>query len=258
MNTTPGIRKNEVRKWLDIHVNGVEGELEYHQIIGGHSNLTYTVMEESGRKWVLRRPPLGHVLATAHDMSREYRVIKALAESDVPVPKVVGLCEDTEINDAPFYVMDFVEGVVVRDAEIARSQSFSARKKMGESLLGTLVSLHAVDVDQVGLGNLARKDAYIERQLKRWKAQFEQSTNRQISGVFEVHDKLLRNIPEQQGVGIVHGDYRLDNTIMTETGEVAAVSRGRCGHAGSCVERRWHSGAMPQRGQDGMACASPA
>ncbi|HAQ03254.1 MAG: phosphotransferase family protein [Acidimicrobiales bacterium] len=223
MNTTPGIRKNEVRKWLDIHVNGVEGELEYHQIIGGHSNLTYTVMEESGRKWVLRRPPLGHVLATAHDMSREYRVIKALAESDVPVPKVVGLCEDTEINDAPFYVMDFVEGVVVRDAEIARSQSFSARKKMGESLLGTLVSLHAVDVDQVGLGNLARKDAYIERQLKRWKAQFEQSTNRQISGVFEVHDKLLRNIPEQQGVGIVHGDYRLDNTIMTETGEVAAV-----------------------------------
>ena len=223
MNTTPGIRKNEVRKWLDIHVNGVEGELEYHQIIGGHSNLTYTVMEESGRKWVLRRPPLGHVLATAHDMSREYRVIKALAESDVPVPKVVGLCEDTEINDAPFYVMDFVEGVVVRDAEIARSQSFSVRKKMGESLLGTLVSLHAVDVDLVGLGNLARKDAYIERQLKRWKAQFEQSTNRQISGVFEVHDKLLRNIPEQQGVGIVHGDYRLDNTIMTETGEVAAV-----------------------------------
>ncbi|MDC0223580.1 phosphotransferase family protein [bacterium] len=223
MNTTPGIRKNEVRKWLDIHVNGVEGELEYHQIIGGHSNLTYTVMEESGRKWVLRRPPLGHVLATAHDMSREYRVIKALAESDVPVPKVVGLCEDTEINDAPFYVMDFVEGVVVRDAEIARSQSFSVRKKMGESLLGTLVSLHAVDVDQVGLGNLARKDAYIERQLKRWKAQFEQSTNRQISGVFEIHDKLLQNIPEQQGVGIVHGDYRLDNTIMTETGEVAAV-----------------------------------
>ncbi|MCH1513591.1 MAG: phosphotransferase family protein [Acidimicrobiales bacterium] len=223
MNTTPGIRKNEVRKWLDAHVNGVEGELEYHQIIGGHSNLTYTVMEESGRKWVLRRPPLGHVLATAHDMSREYRVIKALAESDVPVPKVVGLCEDTEINDAPFYVMDFVEGVVVRDAEIARSQSFSVRKKMGESLLGTLVSLHAVDVDQVGLGDLARKDAYIERQLKRWKAQFEQSTNRQITGVFEVHDKLLQNIPEQQGVGIVHGDYRLDNTIMTKTGEVAAV-----------------------------------
>ena len=223
MNTTSGIRKNEVRKWLDAHVDGVEGELEYHQIIGGHSNLTYTVVENSGRKWVLRRPPLGHVLATAHDMSREYRVIKALANSGVPVPKVVGLCEDLEINDAPFYVMDFVEGIVVRDAEIALSLTLPVRSKMGASLLETLVSLHAVDVDEVGLGDLARKDGYIERQLKRWKAQFEQSTNREKSGVFEIHDNLLRNVPEQQGVGIVHGDYRLDNTIMTETGEVAAV-----------------------------------
>ncbi len=223
MNTTPGIRKNEVRKWLDAHVDGVSGDLEYHQIIGGHSNLTYTVLENSGRKWVLRRPPMGHVLATAHDMSREYRVIKALADSGVPVPKAVGLCEDPEINDAPFYVMDFVEGIVVRDAEIARSLPPLTRSKMGESLLETLVSLHAVDVDEVGLGDLARKDGYIERQLKRWKAQFEQSTNREISGVFEIHDKLLQNVPEQQGVGIVHGDYRLDNTIMTETGEVAAV-----------------------------------
>ena len=223
MNTTPGIRENEVRKWLDAHVGGVEGELEYHQIVGGHSNLTYTVTENSGRKWVLRRPPLGHVLATAHDMGREYRVIKALAGSEVPVPRVVGLCEDMTINDAPFYVMDFVEGIVVRDAEIARSQPLSVRNKMGESLLKTLVSLHAVDVDEVGLGDLARKDAYIERQLKRWKAQFEQSTNREISGIFEIHDNLLQNVPEQQGVGIVHGDYRLDNTIMSETGEVAAV-----------------------------------
>ena len=141
----------------------------------------------------------------------------------MPVPKVVGLCEDSDINDAPFYVMDFVEGIVVRDAEIARSQPLPVRKKMGESLLETLVSLHAVNVDEVGLGDLARKDGYIERQLKRWKAQFEQSTNREIPGVFETHDNLLRNIPEQQGVGIVHGDYRLDNTIMTKTGEVAAV-----------------------------------
>ena len=185
--------------------------------------MTYTVTENSGRKWVLRRPPLGHVLATAHDMGREYRVIKALAGSEVPVPRVVGLCEDTTINDAPFYVMDFVEGIVVRDAEIARSQPLSIRNKMGESLLKTLVSLHAVDVDEVGLGDLARKDAYIERQLKRWKAQFEQSTNRKIPGVFEIHDNLLQNVPDQQGVGIVHGDYRLDNTIMSETGEVAAV-----------------------------------
>ena len=116
--------------------------------------MTYTVLEKSGRKWVLRRPPLGHVLATAHDMSREYRVIKALAGSGVPVPKVVGLCEDTDINDAPFYVMDFVEGIVVRDAEIARSQPLAVRKKMGESLLEILVSLHAVNVDEVGLVTL--------------------------------------------------------------------------------------------------------
>ena len=223
MNTTPGIRENEVRKWLDPRVDGVEGVIKYQQIIGGHSNLTFTVADESGRKWVLRRPPLGHVLATAHDMAREYRVIKALEGSGVPVPKAIGLCEDTAINDAPFYVMDFVDGIVVRDAEIAATQPLEVRQKMGNSLLETLVSLHSVDVDEIGLGDLARKDGYIERQLKRWKAQFEQSTNREIPGVFEVHDNLLKNIPEQQGVGIVHGDYRLDNTIMTETGEVAAV-----------------------------------
>ena len=91
MNTTPGIRENELRKWIDSHVDGVEGNLEYQQIVGGHSNLTYTVSDDSGRKWVLRRPPLGHVLATAHDMTREYRVIKALEGSGVPVPKVIGL-----------------------------------------------------------------------------------------------------------------------------------------------------------------------
>ena len=223
MNTTLGIRENELRKWIDSHVDGVEGNLEYQQIVGGHSNLTYTVSDDSGRKWVLRRPPLGHVLATAHDMTREYRVIKALEGSGVPVPKVIGLCEDVEVNDAPFYVMDFVDGIVVRDAEIAAAQPLEIRERMGKSLLATLASLHSVDVDAVGLGDLARRDGYIERQLKRWKAQFELSTNREISGVFEVHDNLLKNVPEQQGVGIVHGDYRLDNTIMTETGEVAAV-----------------------------------
>ena len=103
--------------------------------------------------------------------------------------------------------MDFVDGIVVRDAEIAAAQPLEIRERMGKSLLATLASLHSVDVDAVGLGDLARRDGYIERQLKRWKAQFELSTNREISGVFEVHDNLLKNVPEQQGVGIVHGDY---------------------------------------------------
>lgn len=172
---------------------------------------------------MLRRPPMGHVLATAHDMAREHRIISALADSGVPVPSIVGLCEDEEVNGAPFYVMDFVPGLVVRDVSAAEALPVEVRRRMGESLVEVLARLHAVDLDAVGLSGLGRHDGYIERQLKRWRTQFVDATTREIPRVLEVHDLLAARVPTQQGVGIVHGDYRLDNCMMSADGEVAAV-----------------------------------
>jgi aminoglycoside phosphotransferase (APT) family kinase protein len=166
---------------------------------------------------------MGHVLATAHDMAREHRIISALADSGVPVPSIVGLCEDEEVNGAPFYVMDFVPGLVVRDVPAAEALPVEVRRRMGESLVEVLARLHAVDLDVVGLSGLGRHDGYIERQLKRWRTQFVDATTREIPRVLEVHDLLAARVPTQQGVGIVHGDYRLDNCMMSADGEVAAV-----------------------------------
>ena len=223
MGDTAGINHDNLVRWFDGQVGGVDGGLEFHLITGGRSNLTFTVSDGHGRRWVLRRPPMGHVLATAHDMAREHRIISALADSGVPVPSIVGLCEDEEVNGAPFYVMDFVPGLVVRDVAIAEGVPVEVRRRMGESLVEVLARLHDVDLDAVGLSDLGRHDGYIERQLKRWRTQFVNATTREIPRVLEVHDLLAARVPTQQGVGIVHGDYRLDNCMMSADGEVAAV-----------------------------------
>ena len=223
MGDTAGINHDNLVRWFDGQVGGVDGGLEFHLITGGRSNLTFTVSDGHGRRWVLRRPPMGHVLATAHDMAREHRIISALADSGVPVPSIVGLCEDEEVNGAPFYVMDFVPGLVVRDVSAAEALPVEVRRRMGESLVEVLARLHAVDLDAVGLSGLGRHDGYIERQLKRWRTQFVNATTRDIPRVLEVHDLLAARVPTQQGVGIVHGDYRLDNCMMSADGEVAAV-----------------------------------
>ena len=166
------------------------------------------------------------MLPTAHDMRREHTVISALGPTGVPVPETLGLCTDESVNGAPFYVMSFVEGHIVRDERTAKGLTLSARARAGESLVDTLAQLHAVDVDAVGLGDFARRDGYIARQLKRWHGQFAQSTLDGQPGpaiVDRVHELLAARIPEQQGVAIVHGDYRLDNTVLDDQGEVRAI-----------------------------------
>ncbi len=223
MTDISGINASNLQQWFDQHAVGVTGDLSFVPVAGGHSNLTYIVTDEASHQWVLRRPPLGHVLATAHDMSREHKIISALSDSSVPVPGVIGLCEDPEINDAPFYVMDFVPGVILRTRLEAEDLSVEVRKKMGHSLVKTLADIHAVDVDAVGLGDLARREGYIERQLKRWRQQFVDGATREIPQILEVHALLAGCVPEQQGVSIVHGDYRLDNCMMGIEGPVAAV-----------------------------------
>ena len=224
MDAPAGIDHDNLVRWFDERVGGLDGSsLTFDLITGGRSNLTFTVSDSGGRQWVLRRPPMGRVLATAHDMAREHRIINALADSGVPVPGIVGLCEDEKVNGAPFYVMEFVPGLVIRNADEAEQVPIDVRHRMGESLIEVLARLHEVDLEAVGLANLGRHENYIERQLKRWRTQFEKAATREVPGVLETHEILSSLVPVQQGAGIVHGDYRLDNCMMSPTGEVAAV-----------------------------------
>ncbi|HEX6230001.1 MAG TPA: phosphotransferase family protein [Solirubrobacterales bacterium] len=219
-----GIDRSGVESWFAEHVPEAKLPLAFERISGGHSNLTYGVTDAAGRRWALRRPPLGKRLGSAHDMAREHKVVSALAPTDVPVAPVVGLCEDESVNEAPFYVMEFVEGPVLRfRADAAAFPEEADRHAIGERVVDTLVAIHAVDPDAVGLGDLGRKEDYVSRQLRRWHGQWEKSKTRELTAIDAVHERLSARIPEQGPATIVHGDYRLDNMILTPGGEVAAV-----------------------------------
>jgi aminoglycoside phosphotransferase (APT) family kinase protein len=218
-----GIHADDVTAWFATHVPKARPPLRFELIAGGRSNLTYTVVDDVGGRWVLRRPPLGHVLATAHDMGREHRIIAALADTDVPVPPAIGLSPDDSVNGAPFYVMGYVDGPILRDAAAAEKLPLAARRRVSESIVDVLARIHAVDVDAVGLGDLGRREGYVERQLKRWQGQWEKSKTRDLPTIDAVHDRLAADVPEQGPAAIVHGDYRLDNCIASEEGEILAV-----------------------------------
>jgi len=220
-----GIDVEAVTRWFREHITGVQPPLSFSLIAGGHSNLTFKVTDAAGHDYVLRRPPLSHVLASAHDMGREHKIISALWPTPVPVPQALGFCADPTVNGAPFYVMAFVDGVVLHDAEIARqSLGEPQRRATGESFVDVLSDLHDVDVDAVGLGDLAKKQDYIARQLKRWYGQYQQSKTRELPAVDRVHDALKARIPPQGRASVVHGDYRLGNCITeTAKGQIVAV-----------------------------------
>ena len=224
MTAPEGILESSVTEWLSRSIDEVSSPFEWDLIAGGHSNLTFLVTDANGRRLVLRRPPLAHGLASAHDMAREHLIISALHESSVPVPKTLGLCEDEAINGAPFYVMDYVEGHVVREVPDAEKLlSEAARGRASESLADTLAAIHKVDLEGVGLSNLGRHEDYLARQLKRWHGQWEQQRTRDLDLIDSVHAELVGNLPEQGPATIVHGDYRLDNTMVDGEGNVCAV-----------------------------------
>ncbi|MGZ4750088.1 MAG: phosphotransferase family protein [Oryzihumus sp.] len=191
-------------------------------IAGGKSNLTYRVSDGS-RAWVVRRPPLGHVLATAHDMTREYRVMSALRDTAVPVPHMVALCEDTDVIGAPFYVMELVEGEVLRtDADLA-GRSREDRAELAHQLIDTLADLHALDPETLGLKDFGHPEGFLDRQVRRWGQQLERSRSREIPGVEELAGDLAARVPASQRATIVHGDYRLDNAIVGPDQRIRAV-----------------------------------
>ncbi|HTN79547.1 MAG TPA: phosphotransferase family protein [Acidimicrobiales bacterium] len=219
-----GIDHDRVSEWLTANVDGLAPPFAFTLVAGGRSNLTFKVEDANGRAVVLRRPPLSSVLATAHDVGREFKIISALGPTPVPVPDALAHCTDPDVNDAPFYVMSFVDGIIVRDVNVGRSTTTpETRKVMGNSLVDVLADLHSIDPDAVGLGDLGRKDGYIERQLKRWSTQFEASRTREVPQVMEVHERLARAVPEQGPAAIAHGDYRLDNCVCHRDGPLAAV-----------------------------------
>ena len=221
----PGVDQAGVTAWFRTHVEGARPPLRFEPIAGGRSNLTYRVRDAAGASWVLRRPPLHGVLPSAHDMAREHRVIAALAGTPVPVPATFGLCQDPSVTGAPFYVMAYVDGVVPRDeATVAASLDEPARARAADSLVDALVALHAVDPERVGLGQLGRHTGYLERQLARWQRQLSRSRTRPLPALDEVHRRLEANLPAQVGPArIVHGDFRLDNVVLSPAGQVLAV-----------------------------------
>lgn len=219
-----GIDLEPVSAWLAAHIEGARAPFAIELIAGGRSNLTYLVVGADGRRFVVRRPPLGHVLATAHDMAREHRILSAVGLTGVPVPRVLGLCTDVAVTGAPFYVMDHVVGVVMDAPAKAEVLTPEHRRSASEHLVDVLADLHAADVDAIGLGDLARRDGYVERQIKRWTTQWEQSKTRELAAIDEIARRLAADVPEQQGVSIAHGDFRFGNCITdVEHGRIVAV-----------------------------------
>ncbi|MEV6792879.1 phosphotransferase family protein [Streptomyces sp. NPDC051320] len=211
-----GLDLDQLRGHLDRERPGVvTGPLSGRIVEGGRSNLTYVVGDGSST-WVVRRPPLGHVLATAHDMKREHRVINALHPTPVPVPEALLLCEDDSVLGAPFYVMEYVAGTPYRTADQLAQLGPERTRAAVLGLVDTLVDLHAVDPSEVGLADFGRPAGFLDRQLRRWGKQLDASRNRELAGVDALHAALERSLPTSPSATIVHGDYRLDNVLIDQ------------------------------------------
>ncbi len=222
-----GIDAARVSAWLAEHLPGARAPFAYALIAAGGSNLTYRVTDAGGRRYALRRPPVAARIATAHDMAREWKIMAALRSpaSGVPVPEMLAYCDDEAVNGAPFYAMAFVDGLILRDAAQAAALSPAQKDRATASLIETQAALHTLDVDAVGLGDLAKqRTGYVARQLARWRKQAEASTSRALPALAAVHDRLARAIPpEVARPALAHGDYRFDNVVLDDAQRVVAV-----------------------------------
>jgi aminoglycoside phosphotransferase (APT) family kinase protein len=223
-NVPTGIHGANVSAWLTANVAGAVAPFRFDLIAGGRSNLTFGVTGADGARYVLRRPPTGHLLASAHDMGREYRIISALGTTPVPVPVALGFCDDPTVNDAPFYVMAYVDGLILHNFDEANTLlTAEQRGASATSVVETLAAIHAVDIDEAGLGTLARREDYIARQLRRWYGQWQQSKTRELDLIDRTYEALSARIPSQSAASLVHGDYRIENVMLSPEGSVRAV-----------------------------------
>jgi aminoglycoside phosphotransferase (APT) family kinase protein len=217
-----GIHAENVTEWFVENIPGAVAPLSFELIAGGRSNLTYKVSGADDNGYVLRRPPLGHVLESAHDMGREHKIISSLGPTDIPVAPALGLCKDNAVNGADFYVMKFVEGRVFTDSTDAVDIPEDSRRGLGLNVIENLVKLHNINPDDVGLGDLGKKEDYVGRQVRRWTKQWENSKTEEVPEMDEVGRLLKENMPVQIGASIAHGDYRIGN-FMIKDYRIAAV-----------------------------------
>lgn len=217
----PGLDLTRLAGWLPSVVP-VAGPVSGQLIAGGKSNLTYRVGDGTS-SWVVRRPPLGHVLATAHDMAREFRVMSALQGTAVPVPRTFGLCLDESVIGAPFYLMQDVAGHTYRLAAELAAVGPERTRVISTGLVDTLADLHRIDPAAVGLADFGRPEGFLARQVRRWKQQLDASYTRDLPAADELFARLVAAVPVESAARIVHGDYRLDNVIVGDDDRPAAV-----------------------------------
>lgn len=225
MSDLKGLDLTALSAWLPTAGIEAGSDLSGELIAGGKSNLTY-VVSDGTREWIVRRPPLGHVLATAHDMGREYRVMSALQGTDVPVPVTYAMCTDTEILGAPFYVMQRCVGTPYRRKEELIALGEDRTRQISERLVDTMITLHLVDPSTVGLADFGKAEGYLARQVERWKKQLSASYSRDLPLADSLYEQLQAGIPDESAVtrgGIVHGDFRLDNVLVDDSDRPTAV-----------------------------------
>ncbi len=211
--------------WLSETIDTGEPPFHYELIAAGGSNLTYSVTDANGQRWALRRPPMTHALATAHDMGREWRIMSALGEnSSVPVPECVAYCEDASVIGAPFYMMSFMDGLILRDQQSTLAMTEAEARVATDSLIEVQIALHTLDLEAVGLADLGRHDNYVGRQLKRWRRQVLEGGSREVPLHGELHERLVTAMPpEREPPALAHGDYRFDNCVLGDNFKVIAV-----------------------------------
>ncbi len=224
---TPGYDREAVEAWITTNVELVEGPFRWSRLEGGHSNLTFVLEDQSGRRLVVRRPPLGELLPKAHDMKREFTIISGLGGTTVPVAKALALCEDISVTGAIFYVMSEVGGRALYQAEDVEDYlTMDARAATGPAFIETLARLHQLDPAEVGLDQLARHDGYVARQLRTWYGSWQASIDAadyDDPRIHRLHDELSAAIPDQGPARVVHGDYGMHNCMIGPDGTVVAV-----------------------------------
>ena len=208
-----GLDLPALRRFFAEQVPGFQGELEAGLLAGGRSNLTY-LLSDGRTRWVLRRPPLGGLTPSAHDVLREYRIMAALAGSGVPVPRAIACADKDGPLGVPFSVVEYVPGPVIRTEQELHALPQADIDRCAYALIDVLARLHALDPEEVGLGSFGRPQGYLRRQVRRWYDQWRQVRTRDLPDVDALHARLAEAVPAESGASVVHGDFRIDNVIV--------------------------------------------